>query len=76
MGSYLRRQLLIGLDAMEWSLVKRWATQGKLPTIQRLLKEGTHGELKTTSAQLPDTVWASICTDASAFFAALSDCFW
>jgi len=62
MGSYLRRQLLIGLDAMEWSLVKRWATQGKLPTIQRLLKEGTHGELKTTSAQLPDTVWASICT--------------
>jgi predicted AlkP superfamily phosphohydrolase/phosphomutase len=62
MGSYLRRQLLIGLDAMEWSLVKRWATQGKLPTIQRLLKEGAHGELKTTSAQLPDTVWASICT--------------
>jgi hypothetical protein len=50
MGSYLRRQLLIGLDAMEWSLVKRWATQGKLPTIHRLLKEGAHGELKTTSA--------------------------
>ena len=46
---------------MEWSLVKRWATQ-ESPTIHRLLEEGAHGELKTTSAQLPDTVWASICT--------------
>lgn len=47
---------------MEWNLVERWAAEGKLPTFQRLLKEGLHGELRTTSAQFPDTVWASICT--------------
>ena len=62
MGNNIVRQLLIGLDAMEWNLVERWAAEGKLPTFQRLLNEGLHGELKTTSAQLPDTVWASICT--------------
>ena len=62
MGNNIARQLLIGLDAMEWNLVERWAAEGKLPTFQRLLKEGLHGELRTTSAQLPDTVWASICT--------------
>ena len=62
MGNNTARQLLIGLDAMEWNLVERWAAEGKLPTFQRLLNEGLHGELKTTSAQLPDTVWASICT--------------
>lgn len=62
MGNNSARQLLIGLDAMEWTLVERWAAEGKLPTFQRLLKEGLHGELRTTSAQLPDTVWASICT--------------
>ncbi len=62
MGKNIGRQLLIGLDAMEWNLVERWAAEGKLPTFQRLLKEGLHGELRTTSAQLPDTVWASICT--------------
>jgi len=60
MASNLTRQLIIGLDAMEWSLVERWAIEGKLPTFQRLLKEGIHGELKTTSAQLPDTVWSLI----------------
>jgi predicted AlkP superfamily phosphohydrolase/phosphomutase len=62
MATNSTRQLLIGLDAMEWNLVKKWATEGKLPTIQRLLNDGLHGELKTTSAELPDTVWASICT--------------
>lgn len=54
------RQLVIGLDAMEWSLVRRWADEGKLPTFRRLMEEGVRGELASTSAQLPDTVWA--CT--------------
>ena len=62
MGNNTARQLLIGLDAMEWNLVARWAAEGKLPTFQRLIKEGFHGELETTAAQLPDTVWASIYT--------------
>jgi predicted AlkP superfamily phosphohydrolase/phosphomutase len=56
------RQLLVGLDAMEWSLVQRWANQGKLPTFRRLLEQGVHAELTTTAAQLPDTVWACIYT--------------
>jgi len=56
------RQLLIGLDAMEWKLVTKWASEGKLPTFRRLLEQGTSGELATTSPQLPDTVWASLYT--------------
>jgi hypothetical protein len=31
------RQLIIGLDAMEWGLVVRWAREGKLPTFRRLI---------------------------------------
>jgi predicted AlkP superfamily phosphohydrolase/phosphomutase len=58
----LRRQLLIGVDAMEWDPVMRWAMQGALPTFRRLIEQGTRAELQTTSAQLPDTVWSSLCT--------------
>ena len=47
---------------MEWDLVTRWASEGKLPTFRRLMEQGTRGELRTTSAQLPDTVWASLYT--------------
>ena len=56
------RQLLVGLDAMEWSLVERWASEGKLPTFRRLIEQGVRSELTTTAAQLPDTVWACIYT--------------
>ena len=56
------RQLLIGLDAMEWSLVTRWASEGKLPTLRLLIEQGSAGELRSTAAQLPDTAWPSLCT--------------
>ena len=55
-------QLIIALDAMEWSLIQQWAAQQKLPTFERLLKEGASGVLSSTAAQLPDTVWTSIYT--------------
>ncbi len=54
------RQLLIGLDAMEWSLVQQWAEAGLLPTFQRLIEQGARVELASTAAQLPDTVWSAI----------------
>ncbi len=56
------RQLFIGLDAMEWSLVERWAGEGKLPAFRRLIERGVRAKLDTTAAQLPDTVWACIYT--------------
>lgn len=59
------RQLLIGLDAMELDLVLRWVREGKLPTFGRLLAQGMLGELATTAAQLPDTVWASLYTGSN-----------
>jgi len=56
------RQLLVGLDAMEWDLVLRWASEGKLPTFRRLMQQGTRAELATTADQLPDTAWPCLCT--------------
>jgi predicted AlkP superfamily phosphohydrolase/phosphomutase len=56
------RQLLIGLDAMEWTLVEKWANEGKLPSFRRLIERGVRAELTTTAAQLPDTVWSCIYT--------------
>ncbi len=55
------QQLLIGLDAMEWSLVKRWAAEGKLPTFRRLMECGVRGQLSSTAESLADTVWPALC---------------
>src|SRR5690606_35243787 len=54
------RQLVFGLDAAEWLLVKRLCDAGKMPTFARLLENGAHGVLATTAAQLPGTVGACI----------------
>jgi predicted AlkP superfamily phosphohydrolase/phosphomutase len=56
------RQLIIGLDAMEWHLVRAWAAAGKLPTFRRLLEEGTQAVLSTPADRLPDTVWTCLCS--------------
>jgi predicted AlkP superfamily phosphohydrolase/phosphomutase len=56
------RQLLIGLDAMEWDLVQRWGAGGRMPVFGRLMREGFSTELATTAGQLPDTVWSCIYT--------------
>ena len=55
------RQLLIGVDAMEWTLVKRWAEEGLLPTFRRLLEQGARAELASTGGYLPDAVWTTLC---------------
>ncbi|HEX5229748.1 MAG TPA: alkaline phosphatase family protein [Bryobacteraceae bacterium] len=59
-GAAPERQLLIGLDAMEWSLVQSWAQAGALPTFRNLLENCAHATLASTAAQLPDTVWSAI----------------
>jgi len=53
------RQLLIGLDAMEWTLVEKWAAAGVLPTFRRLMAEGLRARLVTPADSLPDTVWTT-----------------
>src|SRR5690348_7961724 len=56
------RQLVIGLDSMEWDLVRRWAGAGKLPTFARLMREGTQAELSSIADRLPDAPWNSLCS--------------
>lgn len=54
------RQIVFGLDAAEWLLVKRLMDEGKMPAFKRLMERGAHGVLETTAGQLPDTVWSCI----------------
>jgi predicted AlkP superfamily phosphohydrolase/phosphomutase len=47
---------------MDWHLVRRWATENKMPTFRRLMEEGSQAELSTISDRLPDSVWNCICS--------------
>jgi predicted AlkP superfamily phosphohydrolase/phosphomutase len=56
------RQLIIGLDSMEWELVKTWAAMGKMPTLARLMREGTHAVLASATDRFPEPVWNYMCS--------------
>ena len=53
------RQLLIGVDAMEWTLVKRWMAEGKLPNLLRIAGQGLRAELQSLGDCVPDAVWTT-----------------
>jgi predicted AlkP superfamily phosphohydrolase/phosphomutase len=54
------RQLLIGVDAMEWTLVRKWMAQGKLPALARIAAQGAQGELRSFADCVPDAVWTTL----------------
>jgi predicted AlkP superfamily phosphohydrolase/phosphomutase len=54
--------LVIGLDGATWDLIEPWTKQGKLPTIQGLMKKGTYGNLMSTIPPVTAAAWVSLYT--------------
>ncbi len=57
-----KKVLLIGLDSAEPSLVHKWADEGHLPHLARLMNQGSTASLQSAAAEFPDEVWPSIYT--------------
>jgi predicted AlkP superfamily phosphohydrolase/phosphomutase len=57
-----RKVLVVGLDGATFDLIKPWAEQGHLPTLARLLDEGAHGSLRSTTPPMTAPAWTSFAT--------------
>jgi predicted AlkP superfamily phosphohydrolase/phosphomutase len=57
-----RKVLIIGLDGAEPSLVFKWAKEGKLPNIAKLMENGAYGKLKSTIPPITGPAWVSFMT--------------
>jgi predicted AlkP superfamily phosphohydrolase/phosphomutase len=60
-----RRLVVIGLDAADSRLVRRWASEGELPTIAKLMSEGATASVSTPIAVLEGGVWPTFLTSVS-----------
>lgn len=61
-----RKVIVVGLDGGTFDLIRPWVAQGRLPTFERLMKEGAWGELE---AELPPATlpnWPSFATGKNA----------
>jgi predicted AlkP superfamily phosphohydrolase/phosphomutase len=57
--------LLLAMDAADSHLVRRWAREGYLPTIARMLGSGVVVPIATPPAVLESTIWPTCLTGAS-----------
>ena len=59
------RVLVVGLDAAEATLLERWGTEGRLPTIAAVAAAGSVWRLGTSLETLPGAIWPEITTGRS-----------
>jgi len=57
-----RQVVLIGLDAASWDIIDPLRERGLLPTFDRLVHEGTRGELATFFPVVSPPLWTTIAT--------------
>lgn len=58
----VRRVLVIGLDGATFNIIEPLVAQGRLPTLARLMREGTHAPLRSTIQPSSEQAWASFMT--------------
>jgi hypothetical protein len=56
------RLVLVGLDGADWRIIDGLREQGRLPHFDRLIREGSRGELETLRPTLSPIIWTSIAT--------------
>ena len=56
------RILLVGLDGADWNVVDPLRQAGRMPRLDRLVREGVRARLRTISPVLSPVLWTSIAT--------------
>ncbi len=59
------RVLFVGLDGADWQLLDRFASDGTMPQLARLLAEGRSGILETEQPPLSPLLWTTMMTGVS-----------
>jgi predicted AlkP superfamily phosphohydrolase/phosphomutase len=56
------KTLVIGLDGATFDLLGPWIEAGELPNLQRLMRQGAWGKLRTTLPPISSSSWSSFAT--------------
>lgn len=56
------RVLLVGIDGVEWNVVRPLIAQGRLPHLRALMERGSFGRLATMTPTLSPILWTTIAT--------------
>src|SRR6266704_516865 len=54
--------LVIGLDGATPELVDRWVEEGKLPNLEKIMKQGVYGKLRSVYPPISPAAWTTFAT--------------
>lgn len=57
-----KRVLVVGLDGATWDVARPLMERGKLPTLRRLVEEGSHGPLRSVVHPYTAQAWTTLAT--------------
>ncbi len=57
-----RQVVVIGIDGMDWNVTQRMIAEGRMPTFERLQREGTAAPLGTSVPPLSPIAWSDFMT--------------
>ncbi len=57
-----RRVLVIGIDSADWTIVNRLRAAGRLPVLDRVIRGGASGPLRSIEPLLSPLIWTTIAT--------------
>jgi tetratricopeptide (TPR) repeat protein len=60
-----KRVIFIGLDGADWSLLDQYMARGVMPTLAKLVAEGSSGTIKTLHPPLSPLIWTTMMTGVS-----------
>ena len=60
-----KRVIFIGLDGADWSLLDQYTARGVMPTLAKLVAEGSSGTVKTIHPPLSPLIWTTMMTGVS-----------
>jgi len=60
-----RRVIVVGLDAADWQLLDGYRADGTMPNLDRLVREGRSGVLRSFKPHLSPLVWTTMMTGVS-----------
>ena len=59
------RVIFVGLDGADWSLLDQYMARGVMPSLKRLVDQGSSGTLKTLHPPLSPLIWTTMLTGTS-----------
>lgn len=58
----INKLIILGIDGATWTVIRPLIAENKLPNFQKLIKNGVHGNLKSTYPPLTSPAWISLAT--------------